>query len=469
MSFLTDKLKKMDTNDRSILTNTIAAFLIKGGGLVLSLFTMPAYLRYFHNETVLGLWFTLLSVLTWILNFDFGIGNGLRNHLARTLATGEYGEAKRYLSASYAALGTICLCIIVCFLGLFQNVNWHRVFHIDAQVVSSGALRLSVAIVFVGIILQFFLGQITAVLYAMQKPSVNNLCSLVTKILLVASLYLLPSGANDTNLITMSVLHVVTMLLPLAVATLAVFSQRTMRSLLPSFRCIKKRYIKDIVSLGGMFFLVQAAYGVIVSTDNYLISWFSDSADVVSYQIYAKFFLLISSLFILAVSPVWSAVTKAVAEGNKKWIEKLYRRLLLLAGLGTLCEFALLPFLQSAVDLWLGEETIAIQYLYCLPFAVLGSLTMFNSVFSSITNGAGKLRIQAACFGIGALVKVPLSWLLVRLTGNWTGVIIATGVCVGLYCLVQPLTIRKWLTGLPQGGEHSHVSELKEEGKKYDK
>ena len=146
MSRLKDKLKKMDSNDRSILTNTMAAFLIKGGGLVLSLFTMPASLRYFHNETVLGLWFTLLSVLTWILNFDFGIGNGLRNHLARTLATGEYEEAKRYLSASYAALGAICLCIIVCFLGLFQNVNWYRIFHINAQVVSSDALRLSVTI-----------------------------------------------------------------------------------------------------------------------------------------------------------------------------------------------------------------------------------------------------------------------------------------------------------------------------------
>lgn len=466
MSLLKDKLKKMDSNDRSILTNTIAAFLIKGGGLVLSLFTMPTYLRYFHNETVLGLWFTLLSVLTWILNFDFGIGNGLRNHLARTLATGEYEEAKRYLSASYAALGAICLCIIVCFLGLFQNVNWYRIFHINAQVVSSDALRLSVTIVFVGIILQFFLGQITAVLYAMQKPSVNNLCSLVTKILLVGSLYLLPSGANDGNLITMSVLHVVTMLLPLAVATLAVFSRKTMRRLLPSFRCVRKRYIKDVVSLGGMFFLVQAAYGVVVSTDNYLISWFSDSADVVSYQIYAKFFVLFSSLFILAMSPVWSAVTKAVAEGNKKWIEKLYRRLLLLASLGTLCEFAIIPFLQFAIDLWLGEETITIQYLYCLPFAVLGSLTMLNSVFSSITNGAGKLRVQAVCFGIGALVKIPLSWLLVRLTGSWAGVTIATAACIGLYCLAQPVSIRKWLAALPQCGEQSSVLETEEGGRK---
>lgn len=468
MSFLKDKLKKMDTNDRSILTNTIAAFLIKGGGLVLSLFTMPAYLLYFHNETVLGLWFTLLSVLTWILNFDFGIGNGLRNHLARTLATGEYGEAKRYLSASYAALGAICLCIIVCFLGLFQNVDWHRIFHIDAQVVSSEALRLSVTIVFVGIILQFFLGQITAVLYAMQKPSVNNLCSLVTKMLLVGSLYLLPSGANDSNLITMSVLHVVTMLLPLAVATLAVFSRKTMRQLLPSFRCVKKRYIKDVVSLGGMFFLVQAAYGVVVSTDNYLISWFSDSADVVSYQIYAKFFVLFSSLFILAVSPVWSAVTKAVAEGNQKWIEKLYRRLLLLACLGTLCEFAIIPFLQFAIDLWLGDETITIRLLYSLPFAVLGSLTMLNGVLSSITNGAGKLRVQAVCYGIGAVIKIPLSWLLVRLTGSWIGVTIATTACMGLYCLVQPMTIRKWLAALPQCGEQRSASETEEEGEKYD-
>lgn len=463
---LKEKIKKMDSNDRSILANTIGTLLIRGGGLILALFTMPAYLHFFHNETVLGLWFTLLSVLTWILNFDFGIGNGLRNHLARTLATGEYGEAKRYLSASYVALGAICLCIIACFLAFFRGIDWNRVLHIDARIVSPEALRKSVTIVFVGIILQFFLGQITAVLYAMQKPSVNNLCSLVTKVLLVGFLFLLPSGTNDSNLITMSVLHVITMLLPLIAATLVVFTRRKMRQLLPSFRCVKRRYIKDVVSLGGVFFLVQAVYAVIVSTDSYLISWLSSSAEVVTYQIYGKFFMLGSSLFILAVTPVWSAVTKAIAEGNQQWVRKLYRRLLLLVALGTLCEFAIIPFLQFAIDLWLGEETITIQYLYCLPFAVLGSLTMLNGVLSSITNGAGKLKVQAICFGIGAVAKVPLSWLLVRLTGSWIGVTIATAACMALYCLVQPLTVGKWLSALPRQEEQQPAPESEEGGGK---
>ena len=75
------RLKGISEKNTIIYKNVIGAFAVKGASLILSLFTMPAYMRFFEDEQILGVWFTLLSVLSWILNFDLGIGNGLRNNL----------------------------------------------------------------------------------------------------------------------------------------------------------------------------------------------------------------------------------------------------------------------------------------------------------------------------------------------------------------------------------------------------
>jgi len=57
------KYGRLSENSRSVIWNVSMAFLVKGAALVLSLFTVPAYMRYFQNQTVLGVWFTIVSVL----------------------------------------------------------------------------------------------------------------------------------------------------------------------------------------------------------------------------------------------------------------------------------------------------------------------------------------------------------------------------------------------------------------------
>ena len=82
------KLKNISKNDKIIYKNVLGALLVKGGALIVNLFTLPAYIKYFNQNEVLGVWYTVLSLLNWILTFDLGIGNGLRNHLTEALANG---------------------------------------------------------------------------------------------------------------------------------------------------------------------------------------------------------------------------------------------------------------------------------------------------------------------------------------------------------------------------------------------
>ncbi|KMK90187.1 hypothetical protein VL03_22060, partial [Rossellomorea marisflavi] len=85
-------------NTKIIVSNAFGAFIVKGGSLIISLITLPAYIKYFGDQNILGFWFTLLSILTWILTFDLGIGNGLRNNLVHALVKRDELLAKRYIT-----------------------------------------------------------------------------------------------------------------------------------------------------------------------------------------------------------------------------------------------------------------------------------------------------------------------------------------------------------------------------------
>ena len=440
-------LKKihLSGNDKIIALNVISAFAIKGLALILSVFSMPAYIRFFNDDATLGIWFTILSVLNWILNFDLGIGNGLRNHLTKAYTEDNKDEAKKYVSSAYFSIGIISLVAAIIFVFVFKFVNWNRAFNITNFVISENALYTTVIIVFLGILLQLFLKLISSVIYAIQKSAINNMISLITSILTVSSLYLLPSSTNDVNIVVMAIVHLVAVNLPLLVATSILFLNKRYRFLCPSVKSFDLMHSKSVLSLGGIFFFVQIVYMIIMSTNEYLITLFVGSEPVVEYQVYYRLFTLIGTLFVLAMTPIWSSVTKALTEKNYKWINSLYKKVLVLAWICIAGEFLIIPLSQFVVNIWLGKGVITMSFENGLAFAALGSLMILNSVLSTFANGAGELKTQAVFFSIGAVIKIPLAWLLVKAFDSWIMVVWTNVMAMLLYCVIQPIWLKRYL------------------------
>ncbi len=437
--------KNLSENGKIIIKNVSGAFLIRGFSVILSFFMMPMYIRFFNNQIVLGLWFTLLSVLSWILTFDLGIGNGLRNHLTESLALKKFDEAKKYVSSAYASIGCICLFLVIIFSIVFQFINWNVVLNIRDDVVSSKSLLFAVIIVFVGIIIHFFLKLVSTVLYAIQESSINNLLSLITSLLMLLGLFWVPSSSNnDDNIVRMAIIHAMAVILPLIATSVYLFYFSSLRNIRPSINCFDLLYAKRVLSLGGIFFYAQLVYFFIMSTNEYLITLLTDNLYVVEYRIYNTIFTFGSTLFVLAMTPVWSVVTKALAEKNFNWIERLYKRLMLLAGFGCLAEFLIIPFLQFLINIWLQSKAIEVSLLPAIVFACMGSLMILNSVLSGIANGAGELKTQVIFFTIGAALKIPVAVFLSHKIG-WSGIVVANAVAMFLYCAVQPFWLKAFL------------------------
>ena len=439
-----EDIKTKILNNKNIVSNVITTFFIRGGAVIVSLLTMPVYMQYFSEEKVLGVWFTLLSIMSWILNFDLGIGNGLRNHLVVAISEKDDVKAKKYISSSYISIGIIVIIAYLISYFIFPLMNWNGIFNIDNNVLEQSILLKSVQIIFTGIMLQFLLKLITSVSYAIQKSFIPNLLSLIANVLQLIYMVIANNFVLKDNLINLSYVHVLAVNLPLLITSIIIFSTKLKNSK-PNIKYFDSKLAKEVMKLSGAFFGAQIMYMLLYSTNEFLITTFSGSEYVVEYQIYNKLFALIGTFFNLALIPIWSAVTKALAEQNIEWISKLYKFLKKLALLGVVCEFIFILVVQLAVNIWLQEDTIKINYIYAITFAIYGSIFIVNSVLSSVANGLGKLKIQLYCFTIGVILKLPIIYAINTFYNSWISVVMSTVIVMIPFCIIQDRSLTKYL------------------------
>ena len=443
------KYKSLSLNSKTVVANVFGAIVVKGAALLLSIFMLPAYLRFFDDRSALGLWFTIVSILTWFLNFDLGIGNGLRNQLTKALTQNNKDDVKKYITSAYASIGLVTLVFGVTLWFLLDHIDWNWLLNIRENSIPQTTLLLAIRITMIGVVAQFFFRLISFILYALQYSSVNNLLALVSSLSTFLFVILATPGTDAENMFSLAVVHAMAVNIPLIVATIVVFALK-LRYAVPRLRHYSNKYAQAVMGLGGVFFLVQVAYMFLINTNELLITFFTESNHVVDYQIYQKLFTLMGIFFALALTPVWSVVTKALEEKNHRWVSKLYRKLLRMACLACVIQFIMVIFLQIILNLWLQEKTILVNYRYAVCFAIMGSLMIFNGVLSSIANGSGKLKSQLCFFGIGAILKFPLAWGLVVYFDSWIGIILTNIVILGSYCLVQPWVLNRYFKKMAQ-------------------
>lgn len=442
---LLEKLKNTDEKNKIILKHSLLALLIKGGALLISVFSMPAYISYFDNKAVLGVWYTMLSVLTWIITFDFGIGNGLRNSLVKYLETGDKAGAKSSVSSAYISIGVVSGAILLVFCVIAPFISWNGVFNISSELVGAKAMTISVAVAFAGLIGQFFLKTTNSILYAIQKSSINNLISLFQSLGMLVFVLTFPTGnGTEYNLIALSIAFALINNIPLAVATFVIFFG-SLRFAAPSIKFCKKPYVKEIMQIGGLFLLCQIMYLLIMNTNEFIITTFVSPDAVVDYQIYYKIFSLTGTVFMLALTPVWSAITKAQQQADFLWLKKSFKVLNAVSLVGMLAQFLIIPLIPFIIKIWLGDEAIAVNYLYCVVFAFFGGAFVYQSALSTMVCGLGRMKLQAISYAAGFVLRILLVYLGIKFIGEWIVVVAANAVVFIPYIILEIIFTNNYL------------------------
>lgn len=438
-----NRIRSSSQNSKIIIKNTLGALTVKGASLIISVLTTPAFIHYFNNNEVLGVWFTMLSLLIWFLNFDLGIGNGIRNQLVRDIASKNNESARATLSSGFVSVGVVTLILSMIGVGLLCLSNLNNMFNVDVTLLSGRTLLISSVAIFVAIMLRFFLTTVTSVFYALQKSAINNFLALCVSILQLLYVVFFHFENVEDALINLSVIYILLSNLPVMIAGVYVFA-KPLKACRPRLSAVTIDRTRDILGIGAMFFICQLLYMCIANTNEFLITKLFNATYTAEYSFYHKVMSILSMVVTLAFTPVWSVVTKAVAEKDYDWLSKLYRKIQIAGVIVFIAQFLIVPFMQFILDIWLGNDMVNVELWTSISFACFTGCFVYSGMLSTVANGMARLKVQTICFAIGVVAKFVIDIGLYQVINHWSIVVWSNVVAFLPYIIFQQIDLNKF-------------------------
>lgn len=416
------KIIKGDARSVKAKKNIIVSAFIKFADTMVHLLLVPLTLGYL-NAYEYGIWLTLNSILAWINSFDIGLGNGLRNKLATAIAEGDREKARAYVSTTFFMLIAIISVVYTMLAIGTEHVNWYSILNVKEA--SVGNLVEVVQISLLLFCINFVLKIVGNVYQALQLPAFNYFISFAGHLLSLIVIFAFTKLVVPGTLFWVAAIYSAAPPLVYFIAYPVTF-HKLYPYLAPSFHFFKKDYVKDLLSLSVVFFVLQIASIVLFAMSNLVISNLFGPDQVTPYNIAYRYFSLVPMVFNIVVSPMWSAATDAYAKNDMQWIRNsnriVIRMLVLFAGV-----LMFMLFVSGIVyHVWIGNK-VCISWLISAFMAIYIMIYIWSLSYSYFLNGIGKLRLQMIFTLMAALLFYPVCYYF----GTQYGVVgIVVGMCV---------------------------------------
>lgn len=402
--------------------NILAGFGIKGLSIIINLLYVPLLIDCFGSEEY-GIWLTLTSIISWFGFFDVGLGNGLRNNFTIAVAQNDHELAKKYVSTTYAILSIIFIGVLLLFYFALPHIKFSNVFNTSA-VAENELFWLSV-IVFTFFVSRFVFQLITVILLADQRAAFSSLFNLLGNILsLVLILFVKYYTENSGSLVLLGTILSASPVIVLLIASIYFYNTKYKRYA-PSIKHVDFKKSNILIGLGIKFFILQIADIIIYSTTNFLIAQFISPEEVTRYNIAYKMFSVVTMVYAIILTPMWSATTDAFAQNDFRWIRNTVKKIQKLGLLMTLFSFGLLLISDKVYFLWIGDR-VTIPFNISFWVSIKTIMFLLTAVFVGFQNGVGKLKLTLYFVIAQAILYIPLAYFLaISLRLGISGILVA--------------------------------------------
>lgn len=441
-----EKIKSAFHEDKRttlIYKNILVSFFVKGWAGIVQLLLVPATLTCL-NQYEYGVWLIISSLLLWVDTFDIGLGNGLRNKLAESVAKEDMQRGRRQVSTTFFMLIGIILTIIALLYLLINHVDCYRLLNVDPQLIGNLNTIVFTALAVVGVTFIFkFVGNIYL---ALQLPAVNNLLIALGHTLAYVVILILGSFSNVT-LLHVALAYTASPLLVYILSYPITFTRY--KELRPAIRYFDKKELKPLFTLGVQFLLAQLSGLIIFATSNLLISHLFSPKEVTPYQIAHRYFGITNILFTVICAPFWSATTDAYTKKDWQWIRKSTTKLnyLMLGFVGILV--LMLVASPLVYKVWVGSQ-VDIPFSMSLLMSVYMVVIIYGTCYANIICGIGKIRLLTIMTIFQAILYIPLAIILGKRFGT-IGVVIALIAVMMISAFTNKIQFEKIYAGKAKG------------------
>ena len=435
-----------DSRSKKMYKNTVAMIGIRGVSMILTLISAPIMLHHVDRADY-GVLLTLTSIVGWVGYMDVGLGNGLRNKLPEFLAKGDFHSAKKIVSSCYVTLAIYVALIIVIFLMVSPFVDWLGV--LNSPTSDAGEIRGLTNVVFIAFCIQFLFGLINSILFAYQMPAFQSLFTFVGQFVALIALVIQVYVFDVTSVLQIGAVNSIIPPLVLFWGSIGLFRTK-LKEIAPSFKLFEFKSVGSILSLGLKFFVLQMITIVLFQANSIIIARVVSPEAVVEYNLAFKYVSLLTMIFTIVITPVWSATTDAYVRKDFEWINKTlsFSRKVCIASIfiGVLVVLAS----KFVYGMWLGRGSIDINYSTTGLILLYISFEMLYKVYGTIINGTGKVFAQIILTGIIAIIYIPLAIFLGNLCGL-SGVLIANTIVFALNYVWSKLQCNKLINQTATG------------------
>jgi O-antigen/teichoic acid export membrane protein len=413
--------------------NITASIIIKGGQVIVNLILVPLTINFVNPEQY-GIWLTLSSIITWFTFLDIGLSHGLRNKIVETEVLGNNLNTRIFISTTYAALIVIALILFIVFFFINPYIDWHEILKI--QYYSAAELSRLVLLLFCFFCFQIVFQNLNSILMANHDPAKVSLISLIGQTISIVIIFLLSRSVTGNLFILILVLGGIPPLI-LFISSLILFKS-SYRNYAPSINLIKLKYAKELLTLGGNFFIINLGVIVLYQSDNIVITQLFGPSDVTTFNVAYKLFYTIIIVFGIFLNPFWSAITDAYLKKEMDWIKRTRRKFFRLIIYLTSITFLLVIFSPLIYKLWLGDS-VNVPYATSVWMGIYVAIYLWHNLHVIILNGTGKIRLQLYLVIISSVANIAISVLLSKIIGL-NGVIISNAfvfLLMGIILAVQ--------------------------------
>jgi|GEM_PF-3310815 len=341
---------------------------------------------------------------------DLGMGLAVVNVIAQRGARPNSAKAQRAVSVVWFSLLVIAAVGLV-LVSLFAV--WVNLGTPSTSTHQYNAMLLAAGCVFAGLPT----GLVQRVLFAEQKNVQANVWSTGARAVSLAVVWILVTS-HFTNLL---ILVFAVVGIPMLVAWGSVgivFLGKQNYALHPKIALFSIRLVRPYLLLGVSFLLLQLAPFLETGIDNILIGGLIDISLLPAYDTYSKLFNYAPALISIASFPLWPAITNARASGDIGWILRVQRNgYLVVSAVSLATALLLIISSKSLIEIWVGQALD----LNLVVILGLGMLCVFSSIAlfqSMLLNGFSQIGGQINIF----LLYVPVVLISKLVAAHFFGV-----------------------------------------------